>query len=301
MSQSHGPTTLTINTLDAKTARVISQSLDEFTKPAPSAVSTFEDNDANSDNQVEWRIDAYFDEPPDEQTLRSYINDKAKNGELTLTLAPTPDENWVALSQAALPPVHAGRFTIHGSHDRHRVAIGPNTIEIEAGEAFGTAHHETTYLCIEAIGKLAHNSNIKHALDLGCGSGILAIALARSSRRCSILASDIDPKAIDVTRENAKINNARNRITSIVANGITHPDISRPNHFDLIIANILAKPLIEIAQNLATIASPRAHVVLSGLLTTQARSVLATYRTAGFICRSHKRKGEWSALILQKT
>ena len=134
-----------------------------------------------------------------------------------------PQENWVRISQEALPPVAAGRFTIHGSHDRHRVPQGPNSILIDAGEAFGTAHHATTQGCLAAIDRAMRIRNYDRILDLGCGSGVLAIAAARLSPWATILASDLDRQSVVVAKENMRAHGVGSRITTVVAGGLNHP------------------------------------------------------------------------------
>jgi len=208
--------------------------------------------------------------------------------------------NWVALSQAALPPVRAHKFTVHGSHDRDRVPQGPNSILIEAGEAFGTAHHATTYGCLIALDRLSQTHTFKRILDLGCGSGILAIAAARSWQRSNVLGVDIDLQSVVVARENASVNRVGSRIDFIHGPGLSSPDVRRAAPFDLIVANILAGPLITLAPDIRRAAQPGCIVILSGLLTREAPRVLAAYRAQGFALISHRTYDGWSALTLVK-
>jgi ribosomal protein L11 methyltransferase len=212
--------------------------------------------------------------------------------------ADIPDLNWVALSQAALPPVRAHRFTVHGQHDRGRVPQGPNAILIEAGEAFGTAHHATTYGCLIALDRLARTHTFKRVLDLGCGSGILAIAAARSWRRAAVHGVDIDHQSVVVARENARANGAHARLKLLCGAGVDEPSVRRAAPFDLIIANILAGPLVALAPDLRRSASTGGLVLLSGLLTREAARVLAAYRAQRFALLEHRRYDGWSTLLL---
>ena len=280
-------------------ARALAGALEELLFPAPDAVTTFECG------PVSFQVSAYFQDAPDLVAVDAIVAGmfpEAAHGEImsSAAVSEVPAENWVAVSQAALPPVVAGRFTVHGSHDRHRVPRGPFAIEIDAGEAFGTAHHATTLGCLTAIGELAHRRGFKRVLDLGCGSGVLAIAAARVLPRARIVATDIDPQATVVARENVRRNRlGAGRLPVVTARGLTHPAL-RGRTFDFIIANILANPLIALANGLARVSPRNGHVVLSGLLVAQAPEVIAAYRTAGFALQSHKRIVGWSTLTLVK-
>jgi ribosomal protein L11 methyltransferase len=211
-----------------------------------------------------------------------------------------PDLNWVAISQAALPPVHAGRFTVHGSHDKGRIPRGPNTILIDAGEAFGTAHHATTLGCLLAIDRLARSRPFANVLDLGCGSGVLAIAAARSMPAARLIATDMDLQSVTVAAENIRINGTARQISVICANGIAHPDVRRRAPFDLLIANILAGPLVKLAPDLARSVTPGATLVLSGILIPQAHEVIASYLAQGFRLDRHDRIAGWSTLTFSR-
>ncbi len=282
---------------DLDTARTLCGALEELLEPVPEAVTVFE---AGPPAQ---RVSAYFTASPEAAAVRRLIEAclgqaRAQGVLDSLSIAVVPDENWVAISQAALPPVVAGRFTIHGSHDRHRVPHGPNSIEIDAGEAFGTAHHATTLGCLEAIDELTRRKTYGRVLDLGCGSGVLAIAAARVLPRAHVVASDIDPQATVVAAVNVRQNGiGAGRLQVVTANSLAHPAL-RSGRFDLIIANILANPLIALANGLARIAPRRSRIVLSGLLVAQAPEVLAAYRAAGFSLLRHRRIAGWSTLTL---
>jgi ribosomal protein L11 methyltransferase len=193
--------------------------------------------------------------------------------------------------------VTAGRFTVHGSHDKGRVARGPWTIEIDAGEAFGTAHHATTMSCLEAIDRLARRRRFADVLDLGCGTAVLAIAAQRSMPRARVTASDIDAVATAVALANVRRNGALS-ISVLTANGVPRQRRDQPARYDLVIANILARPLVALAPQLATATRRGGVLVLSGVLTSQAREVLGAYLPRGFRVDRHDRISGWSTLTL---
>lgn len=210
-----------------------------------------------------------------------------------------PDIDWIQLSQEGLPPVRAGRFFVYGAHDAGEVPRGVIPIRIEAGMAFGTGHHETTALCLGAMSDLAKRRRYANVLDLGCGTGLLAIGAAKLWRR-KVLASDIDPVAIEVTRENAVANGEATLIHGLVADGLAHPALAGHAPYDLILANILAEPLTRLARDLAPMLERGGALVLSGLLRWQENLVLSFYRPQGLVLRAIRRQNMWSALVLEK-
>lgn len=297
-TQSSRPPTQYVATLvhpDKDTAHSIAGALQDLTDTPPDALTLFEQGS-------DWRIDAYYPEPQEGSALSRHIESLMANGVAIpdFTVAPVPDINWVAVSQAALPPVAAGRFIVHGSHDTDKVPQGPNAILIDAGEAFGTAHHQTTAGCLMAIDRLTRNHAYRNVLDLGCGSGVLAIAVARSLPRASILASDLDEPSVQVARENTRLNGVAARIRCVAAAGLAHPELREAAPFDLLIANILAKPLIALAPDLAAAVAPGGTLLLSGLLTPQAAQIIAVYRAHGFRLDRHDRISGWSTLTLTR-
>jgi ribosomal protein L11 methyltransferase len=191
-----------------------------------------------------------------------------------------PDVDWIARSLEGLQPVRAGRFVVHGSHDRGTARAGEIAIEIDAGQAFGTGHHGTTAGCLEVIEGVMRSGRIRSALDLGTGSGVLAIA-ARKLAPIPVLATDIDPLATRVARENVRKNGIATGMTLETATGFHHTAFRRHGPFDLIIANILARPLMRMAPQLAAHLAPGGHVVLSGILANQRWKVIAAYSGAG--------------------
>nr|CAD6412014.1 50S ribosomal protein L11 methyltransferase [Rhizobium sp. Q54] len=187
-----------------------------------------------------------------------------------------PDVDWIARSLEGLKPVRAGRFLVHGSHDRGKVGVNDIAIEIDAGQAFGTGHHGTTAGCLEMIDAVARSRPIRRALDLGTGSGVLAIGL-RKIRNIPILATDIDPVAVRVAKENVRRNGIASGLRLVTAPGFHSPAFAEEGPFDLIIANILARPLMRMAPQVAANLSPGGSVILSGILAAQRWKVLAAY------------------------
>jgi ribosomal protein L11 methyltransferase len=198
-----------------------------------------------------------------------------------------------------LPPVRAGRFFVYGAHDAGVVPPGVIPIRIEAGLAFGTGHHETTALCLGALSDLSKRRRFDNVLDLGCGTGLLAIGAAKLWRK-PVLASDIDVVAVEVTRENAAANGEAPLIRALTADGLTHPVLARKAPYDLIIANILASPLTRLAPEIARSLAPGGMALLSGLLAWQENMVTSFYRPQGLVYRGARRSGSWSALLLER-
>jgi ribosomal protein L11 methyltransferase len=267
-------------------ARAAATALSDLLEPPPHAATCFEEGTGH-------RVEAYFAEAPDAHVIGQLVADVLGLAEApAVTVTEVPDLNWVAISQAALPPVQAGRFTVHGRHDRGRVARGPWSIEIDAGEAFGTAHHATTRGCLIALDRKSSDRKVETVLDLGCGSAVLAIAAARLWPAARVVASDIDPVAIEVARDNVRLNGVRSRVRTHVKDGVPH------GGFDLVVANILAAPLIELAPVITHAVRRGGTLVLSGLLIGQAPQVVAQYVAHGFTLVHHERSAGWSALTL---
>ncbi len=199
--------------------------------------------------------------------------------EATLEREVIPDIDWVSKSLEGLKPVRAGRFLVHGSHDRDKVRTGDIAIEIDAGQAFGTGHHGTTAGCLEVIDRVLRARTVRNALDLGTGSGVLAIAV-RKLRNIPVLATDIDPIAVRVAAENVRRNGITSGISTVTAPGFHSTAFSEHGPFDLIIANILARPLIRMAPQLVAHLAPGGSVILSGILAEQRWKVLAAYNGA---------------------
>jgi ribosomal protein L11 methyltransferase len=237
-------------------------------------------------------VEALYTEAPDAELLSRLTGH-------TVIAAPLPDQDWIKLSQEGLPPVRAGRFFVYGAHDAGQVPPGVIPMRIEAGLAFGTGHHETTALCLAALSDLAKRRRFERTLDLGCGTGLLAIGAAKLWRK-KVIASDIDPVAVDVTRENARANGQAPLIRAVTADGLTHAAIRERAPYDLIVANILASPLTQLAPSIVRSLAKGGMLVLSGLLRGQENLVISFYTPHGLILRARHRDGPWSALVLER-
>ncbi len=217
----------------------------------------------------------------------------------SIAIETIPDADWVSETQKALPPVRAGRFTVHGSHDRARI-VSKGAIEIDAGRAFGTAHHGTTRGCLLAVDRLSSEICPSAVLDLGTGAGVLAIAAAKAfSHRPSIAAVDLDPIAIEVARENCRKNGAAN-VRLFLGDGAKPALAYESAPFDIVLANILAKPLLKLAPRLRELTRVGGILILSGLLSGQAREILARYRSTGFRLVRRRDLEGWATLMLRR-
>ncbi len=288
-------TRLSISVADAQKVGALSNLL-EAVDPVPQAQSIFRDDLADG-----WRLDAYYDTAPAIASIVAAAKGILPSlSEADVLLTPVPDENWIAVSQAALPPVAAGPFLVHGSHDRALARGKRYAIEIEAGEAFGTAHHASTRGCLLAFDRLARRQSFRRVLDLGCGSGVLGIAAAKRLPAASVVATDIDPIAIDVARANAHLNGVGRRLRLAVAIGVDHRLLRGHRRFDLIFANILAEPLIAIAPRLSRLVAPGGSVILSGLLNSESRAVRTAYLASGLTAQTMMSLNGWAVLVLRR-
>ncbi len=240
------------------------------------AIATMEMDEKNDI----WEASLYLDLDEEEamrarlaEVLEPHFPDKTIEREVI------PDEDWIAKSLEGLSPVHAGRFVVHGSHDRDKIRPGDVSIEIDAGQAFGTGHHGTTAGCLEVIEQVMRSRKVTKVLDLGTGSGVLAIA-ARKLKAVPVLATDIDPIATRVAAENVRRNGISTGVRMVTAPGFHSPAFAAHGPFDLIIANILARPLIRMAPQLASHLAPGGSVILSGILASQRWKVLSAYNGA---------------------
>jgi ribosomal protein L11 methyltransferase len=279
---------------DERSARRVVDLLNESLDENQAAVAAFERPDGR------WDVSMHFAEPPDETSIRELVS-LAAGADIAqaITFDTVEAKDWVAASLEDLVPVPAGRFIVHGRHDRARVAPNKLGIEIEAALAFGTGHHGTTRGCLLLLDRVLQARSPKRVLDLGTGTGVLAIAAAKAQRRC-VLASDIDPVSVRVARDNARLNGVGNLVEAIRATGFSAPQFALRGPFDLVLANILANPLRQIATPMAAHLAPSAFVILSGLLPHQARSVIASYRARGLILRRHLKIDGWSSLLMQR-
>jgi ribosomal protein L11 methyltransferase len=224
-----------------------------------------------------WEASVYMMRE-DEDEVRRRVDEAltANYPELSVEREVIPDVDWVAKSLEGLKPVRAGRFLVHGSHDRDKVRSGDIGIEIDAGQAFGTGHHGTTAGCLEVIDRVMRSRTVRNALDLGTGSGVLAIAV-RKLKNIPVLATDIDPIATRVAAENVRTNGISSGIVTKTAPGFHSTAFSEYGPFDLIIANILARPLIRMAPKLTDNLAAGGTVILSGILASQRWKVLSAY------------------------
>ncbi len=240
-----------------------------------------------------WEVLIYFDGAPDKAERAAL----ARHGRFAI--AELPETDWVAKSLQGLKPVRAGRFLVHGRHDRG--ALKPNDLglEIEAGQAFGTGHHGTTTGCLIAIEREAKTRVIRNALDVGTGSGVLAIALARLAK-ARVLASDIDPVATQVADENVRLNGVAAFVRCITAAGLAGRAFARRAPYDLIVANILAGPLAALAPAIRRAIAPGGTVILSGLLPAQRARIVAAYRGTGLVLVRSLIVDGWLTLVLRR-
>ena len=201
------------------------------------------------------------------------------------------------MALSGLPPVRAGRFFVFGVHDRGRAPPSAVNLRIEAGAAFGTGHHGTTVGCLLAVDRLLRRKRFAKVLDVGTGTGVLAIAAARTGSRVTV-GTDIDPVSVRIARENARINRARSRFAH--AGDLSHPLVRASAPYDLVFANILARPLVSLSQPIKRALTPGGTVILSGLLRSQARFVLAAYRSRGFRLERRLYRDAWATLVLRR-
>jgi ribosomal protein L11 methyltransferase len=285
-------TTVARLSTDAATAQRIGDALAERYDGQEVAASVFEEPDGR------WSLAIHFRDRPDEAVVRALISSAAGAAAAHAlafeTLAAT---DWVRKSLEGLTPVDAGRFVVHGAHDRARVRANRIGIEIEAALAFGTGHHGTTRGCLLALDQIVKGRRPRTILDVGTGTGVLAIGAASAMRR-PVLASDIDARAVTVARENARLNHVGAAVEVVHRAGVGAYRFHQRAPFDLIFANILLEPLRRLATPLARLVAPRGHVVLSGLLLAQATPALASYRARGLVLSRRIRLEGWATLVL---
>ncbi|HUE44749.1 MAG TPA: 50S ribosomal protein L11 methyltransferase [Aestuariivirgaceae bacterium] len=265
-------------------ANAMSETLVEAIEPELQAVSVVEVDESRD----LWQIEAYYEDAPSPEALERLGLKPAD-----LAVEPLPDTDWVAQSLEGLAPVRAGRFLVHGSHDRE-LPPGGIRLEITAGTAFGTGHHATTRGCLIAADQWLKRHRPRRILDMGAGTGVLAIAAAKVAR-ARALAVDIDAEAVRVTRDNARLNGARDLVKAALAlpaAGAT---------YDLIFANILAGPLVDLAGELVARLEQGGALILSGLMVDQERQVAAAYRNRNLRLERRLRLGNWSILVFTRT
>ncbi|MDI1363507.1 MAG: 50S ribosomal protein L11 methyltransferase [bacterium] len=247
-----------------------------------------EDEDKNI-----WRIDAF----PTTQVESDGLNRVLAGFKVKVTTEVLADADWLAMALSGLPPVRAGRFFVYGMHDRGRLPASTVNLRIEAGAAFGTGHHGTTVGCLQAYDRLIKARKFKKVLDVGAGTGLLAIAAARTGSKLAV-GTDIDRPSVRIARENAKVNQANAKF--VHASGLGDRLVADNAPYDLVFANILARPLINLAQDIKRALVPGGTVILSGLLRTQERMVKAAYLSRGFKVVRRIHRDAWATLVLQR-
>ncbi len=280
-------------TCDERRARAVADIIVETFDPTETAAAAFEE-----ENGAYWAVEIYFAEEPDEQSIRDLI--AAVSDEETAQHAQFSQiakQDWVQNALSGLKPVRAGRILVHGAHDRAHKRPNDISVEIEAALAFGTGHHGTTLGCLRALDQILKRRRPRQILDVGTGTGVLAIAAARLLRQ-AVASGDIDPVAVDTARVNAQRNGAGAFVRPVLAAGLRHPRLI--GQYDLIFANILAKPLRLLAPAIAQAASFDAELVLSGLLSRDVPGVLAAYRAQNFFLAQRGDIDGWATLRLSR-
>jgi ribosomal protein L11 methyltransferase len=286
---------------DEPRARAVADLIVESFEPAEAASAAFETDDAWPDGGKAWLVEAYFGFPPDEDAVRALI--AVASDETTATAAAfglTEKRDWVANALAGLAPVRAGRFLVHGAHDRAKVRPNDIGVEIEAGLAFGTGHHGTTRGCLLHFDRIVRRRRPARALDVGCGAGVLAIAAAKVLRR-KVWLGDIDPVAVSVANANARLNGVGELCKAVVSRGVESAALQAGAPYDLVFANILAKPLRLLAPSLAAVLARDGDAVVSGLLIADVPGVLASWRAQGLFLADRIDLEGWASLRLRRT
>lgn len=277
---------------DRDAAEALSDLVEEL-DPAPYGVGVFEIEDGSE----RWEVGAYFLEAPDEVALLLLA---AAHGAQPFVVSELPEIDWVAHVRRELAPVVAGRFFVYGSHDADKVPAEAIPLRIDAAMAFGTGHHGTTLGCLTALDRLERAGLRAHNVaDIGCGTAVLAMAAAKLWPE-RMLASDIDPVAVETAAANCAGNGLGDRVICLEAAGFEHPEIKSAAPFDLIFANILKAPLIGLAPDMGRYCAESGHVILSGILHEQADEVIAAYEAQGFTLVSRDEFGDWTTLVLQR-
>lgn len=288
------PTFTALTTLTGKAnAEALGEAIERL-DPEPTGVGVFEMEDGSG----LWEVGAYFNDTPNPAALALLA---AAFEAQTFAVSEVPEVDWVAKVRRELAPVEAGRFFVYGSHDADRVPDGAIGLLIEASMAFGTGHHGTTLGCLRALDTLAKGGfHPERIADIGCGTAVLAMAAAHTWD-VPVFAADIDPVAVDVAVANVKANGLDGRIRCLEAAGFDHPDLQAAAPFDLVFANILKGPLIDLTPDMAEAVRAGGHVILSGILTSQADEVIENYARYGFNPVARDDIVDWTTLNLRRT
>jgi len=281
-------------TVPAKASEVVADALSPFV----SAVTALEDSPGGT-----WTVEGIAEDEPQRPAITAALALAAATVGTPppdTVIEPLPDVDWLALNRQSFPPIREGRVWIRGSHVEEAAPASSIDLLVDAARAFGSGSHPTTALCLRAIQDLVTRRTPRKVLDLGCGSGILAMALAKLAPSARTLAVDLDPVSVATARENAQMNRVARRIDTQVSNGWRSPSVRAKAPFDLVVANILAGPLAEMAPSLKRGLQPGGIAILSGLLNQQERWVIAVHRAQGLrLIRRYRRDG-WSALVFAR-
>jgi len=285
---------------DEKRARAVADLIVESFEPAEAASTVFETEERWPGGGRAWLMEAYFGFAPDEDEIRALIAVAAdEETARAASFGVTEKRDWVANSLAGLKPVRAGRFLVHGAHDRARLRPNDIGVEIEAGLAFGTGHHGTTRGCLLLFDRLLRRRRPARVLDIGCGAGVLAIAAAKVLRR-KVWLGDIDPVAVEVANANARLNGVGQHCRAAVSRGVENSALRQGAPFDVVFANILARPLRLLAPSLAAVTAPEGEAIVSGLLVADAPGALASWRAQGFFLAERIDLEGWTSLRLSR-
>ena len=287
-------------TLDEARARAVADLMVESFEPAEAASTAFETETPWPGGGKAWAVEVYFGFEPDEESLRELVAAAAGDeAAAQVEFGLTEKQDWVANSLAGLKPVRAGRFLVHGAHDRDKVGPSDIGVEIEAGLAFGTGHHGTTRGCLMHFDRLLKRRRPAYVLDVGCGAGVLAIAAAKALKR-KVWLGDIDPVAAAVANENAALNGVAAHAKAVVSRGVESRALREGAPYDLVFANILAKPLRLLAPSLARVIAYDGEAIVSGLLLADAAGVVSAWGAQGFRLRDRIELEGWASLRLTR-
>jgi ribosomal protein L11 methyltransferase len=302
-------------------AKAIADALSELFEPDELAASAFEFVDDTAlptsvprpnravegamgtllpDSEAPWLCELYFSEDPDETAIRDLVRSIAgEEAAAALAFSSVEAQDWIATALEGLHPVDCGRFTVHGAHSRDQLKINRHNIEIEAALAFGTGHHGTTRGCLLHLDALLKRRRPVNIVDIGSGTGVLAFAAAKALKDY-IFAGELDPDSVTVARGNARLNGVVNFVRPVVAAGLQHPELRANGFYDLVFANILARPLKALAPEIARATAPDGELILSGLLLSDVPGVLAKYRAFGFHLVAKREIEGWASLVLKR-